>query len=127
MTTDLAKLGILIVDDEDGIRNILDRIFQSAGYRVECRANGVEGLKCFRESSFDVVIADRGMPEMNGEEMAARIKATHPHLPIILITGLSHLVTRPDLFVAVLSKPFRPGALMDLVVQATSAGCRCGD
>ena len=122
--TDLAKRSILIVDDEVAIRSILERLFKGAGYVVGCGANGIEGLRLFQITTWDAVIVDRGMPEMNGEELAKQIKATHPDVPLIMITGLPHLVTRPDLFFAVLAKPFRPKDLMDLVAQATAVGCR---
>jgi len=124
---DLNKPSILIVDDEPAIRNILDRFLTSGGYRVVCSGNGVEGLKRFQETPFDVVIVDRGMPEMNGEEMARRIKATHPHVPMILITGLPHLIISPQLFVKVVPKPFRPAELMELIAQLTTAACRSGE
>src|SRR6187399_41054 len=118
---------VLIVDDEVAIRSILDRLFRSAGYRVECAATGVEGLKRFYQTLPDVVIVDRGMPEMNGEDMAQQIKSTHPHIPFIMITGLSHLVTRRHLFTAVLAKPFRPVELMDLVARALPSSMQCGE
>ena len=118
---------VLIVDDEVAIRSILDRLFRSTGYRVECAATGVEGLKRFYQTLPDVIIVDRGMPEMNGEDMAQQIKSTHPHVPIIMITGLPHLVTRHALYLAVVSKPFRPSELMDLVAHALPASVRCGD
>lgn len=125
--SDLAKHRVLIVDDEVAIRSLLDRIFRSAGYSVECGANGVEGLTRFQQSPADVVIVDRGMPEMNGEEMARQIKSTHPDVPLIMITGLPHLVKRPDLFSAVLPKPFRPAELMGVVARVVAAGTRsCG-
>src|SRR5881227_3261769 len=96
--THLAKHSILIVDDEVAIRSILERLFKGVGYVVGCGANGAEGLKLFHVTRWDVVVIDRGMPELNGEELAKLIKATHPHVPLILITGLPQLVTRPDLF-----------------------------
>ena len=125
MMTDPTPYRVLIVDDEVAIRSILERLFRSVGYDVECAATGVEGLKRFYQSQPDVVIVDRGMPEMNGEDMAQQIKSTHPQVPMIMITGLSHLVTRRHLFVAVLAKPFRPTELMELVAQALPT--RCGD
>jgi len=125
--TDPTKPSILLVDDEPAIRSILDRFLTGGGYRVVCSGNGAEGLKRFQETPFDVVIVDRGMPEMNGEEMARRIKETHPHVPMILITGLPHLITSPQLFVRIVPKPFRPAELMELIAHVTTAGCRCGE
>jgi CheY-like chemotaxis protein len=125
MMTEPTPHSVLIVDDEVAIRSILDRLFRGAGYRVECAATGVEGLKRFYQTSPEVVIVDRGMPEMNGEDMAQQIKSTHPHIPIIMITGLPHLVTRHSQYLAILSKPFRPSELMDLVARELPV--RCGE
>lgn len=113
--------SVLIVDDEVAIRSMLERIFQGMGYVVGCAENGVEGLKVFTESTWSVVVVDRGMPEMNGEDMAKEIKASHPNVPLILITGLPHAVTRRDLYYTVLPKPFQPTRLLDLVEEAIAA------
>jgi DNA-binding NtrC family response regulator len=115
---------VLIVDDEIAIRSMLQRFFQSAGFFVGCGENGIEGLRLFHQAEWDVVIVDRGMPEMNGEDMAQAIKKTHPHVPLILITGLPHAVTRPELYVTVLAKPFHPMGLVDIVSQAVAASPR---
>ena len=117
MANDVTN-SVLIVDDEVAIRTMLQRLFGSAGLRVGAGANGVEGLNLFYGAHWDVVVVDRGMPEMNGEEMAMRIQETHPHVPLILITGLPNAVKRPDLFVATLAKPFRPTDLVDVVARA---------
>jgi DNA-binding NtrC family response regulator len=121
---DYPTNSVLIVDDEIAIRSMLQRIFRAAGFDVGCSENGVEGLKMFHESDWDVVVVDRGMPEMNGEQMAREIKGTHPNVPLILITGLPHAVTRPELFFAVLPKPFQPMELVDLVTRAIAASLR---
>ena len=116
--TDRPRNSVLIVDDEAAIRGMLQRFFQSAGFFVDSGKDGVEGLRLFKQADWDVVIVDRGMPEMNGEDMAREIKTTHPHVPLILITGLPHAVTRPELYFAVLAKPFHPMELVDIVSQA---------
>ena len=116
--TDRPMNTVLIVDDELAIRSILQRFFQSAGFFVGSAENGVEGLKLFQQADWDVVVVDRGMPEMNGEDMGKEIKMTHPHVPLILITGLPHAVTRPEQYFAVLAKPFHPMELVKIVSQA---------
>lgn len=115
--TESSNKSVLIVDDEFGIRSMLERIFKSMGYEVGTAENGVEGLKVFRQASWSVVIVDRGMPEMNGEDMTKEIKATHPNVPVILITGLPNAVTKRELYNAVLAKPFPPTRLLDLVEE----------
>lgn len=97
---------------------MLQRVFRVAGFDVGCAADGLEGLDLFRQSSWDAVIVDRGMPNMSGEEMAMQIKGTHPNVPLILITGLPHAVTMPELFFVILAKPFQPMKLVDLVTKS---------
>jgi two-component system cell cycle sensor histidine kinase/response regulator CckA len=121
---DQSTNSVLIVDDEAGILCMLERIFRGAGFVVGCGKNGVDGLKMFHQADWDVVIVDRGMPEMNGEEMAKRIKATHPDVPLILITGLPRAIIHPELYCAVLAKPFPPMELVGMVGKAIASRIR---
>ena len=114
-----ANLGrILIIDDETGILITLKKILLTAGYEAETAASGRAGLDLFAQGSWDAVIVDRSMPEMNGEQVAAEIKRLSPPLPIILITGFPGAVTRHELFHAILGKPFRPTALLQCLTDA---------
>ena len=78
---------ILLVDDEAGIRRVLDIALSDMGYRVFTAENGVEGLKIFNEERPLIVLTDIKMPEMDGIELLRRIKAVSPDTEVILITG----------------------------------------
>ncbi|MBS3780260.1 MAG: PAS domain S-box protein, partial [Desulfovermiculus sp.] len=82
-----SSLSILLIEDEKPIRDMLRRFLQKAGHKVQEAANGREGVHMFRQGQFDMVVTDHGMPEMNGEEAALRIKRSDPEVPVILISG----------------------------------------
>ena len=81
---------ILLVDDEEILADILQRILNGLGYHVDTYTSSIEALERFSESpdNFDLIIADHMMPDMTGVMLALKIRRIRPHLPIILCTGL---------------------------------------
>lgn len=93
------NFNILIVDDSEIMRAMLKKVIAMTGAPVDViyeAGNGLEGLKILEDELVDVILSDINMPEMNGVEMIARIKATEEikHLPIIVVSteGSAHLV-----------------------------------
>ena len=80
-------LKILIIDDEQGIRDLLDTLLRRKGYDVVVAKNGQEGLKVFRRECPDVVVLDLKMPEMDGITALREIRTLDPHKPVIILTG----------------------------------------
>ncbi|HCY83659.1 MAG TPA: hybrid sensor histidine kinase/response regulator [Desulfobacteraceae bacterium] len=78
---------ILLVDDEAGIRNVLNITLTHAGFRVLLAPDGEQGLSIFREKKPDIVITDIKMPGIDGIELLRRIKQTSPETEVIMITG----------------------------------------
>ncbi len=85
-----AKLDILYVEDDKALLyetgSILSKIFRS----VDTATNGAEGLLKFTENSYDLVITDIEMPELNGLELSQKIKEIDPQLPIVVISAYSN-------------------------------------
>ena len=85
-----GKLNILYVEDDAALlqetRTILEKIFKS----VDVARNGAEGLLKFTQHSYDLVITDIEMPELNGLEMSSKIKEVNPQIPIIVISAYSN-------------------------------------
>ena len=86
---------ILFVDDEAALRDIGRRMLLHLGYQVDVTGDSVEALALFTNApqAFDLVITDMTMPNMTGEELAQRLLAIRPDLPIILCTGYSEKIT----------------------------------
>ena len=81
------KKRILVVDDDAMIRNLLHAALSKMDYEVTTASGGAEGFEQFSQDSFDLVITDCKMPGTDGWQLAALIKKTSAHAPIIMITG----------------------------------------
>jgi two-component system chemotaxis sensor kinase CheA len=84
--------SVLLVDDSAFFRNMLAPVLKAAGYRVRVATNAQEGLMALRSQSFDVVLTDIEMPDMNGFEFAETIRAD-AHLSAMPIIALSSMVS----------------------------------
>ena len=78
---------ILVIDDEEGIRNLLDTLLDRKGYDVILADNGQKGLEVFRRARPDVVILDLKMPGMDGLTVLQQIRHLDPTQPVIILTG----------------------------------------
>ena len=89
---------ILLIDDEEMLVEMGKAMLTRMGYRVTTRTNGFEALATFRNEpdAFDLVISDQTMPGMTGSELARRMMAIRPDLPIILCTGYSSTVSEEE-------------------------------
>jgi len=81
------KGRILLVDNDPQVLSILGEMLKDAGHHVLPVPSGPEALRVFIPSGFDLVITNVGMPEMSGWDVAERLRAADPHVPVIFITG----------------------------------------
>lgn len=79
------KKIILCVDDNEQDLSVLKFMLATNGYRVISATTGQEAIGLFAETSVDLVLADFGMPQMNGNQLVARLKRLAPHVPMILL------------------------------------------
>ena len=89
---DWRSLRILCVDDDPIVRHAVHTVLTAEGHRVDCADGGEAGVAAFRvalqtEAKFDVVITDLGMPDIDGRQVAARVKALSSSTPVIMLTG----------------------------------------
>lgn len=113
----VSPLSILVVDDEQPIRELLGWMLGDAGHVVYEAANGVEALSFLRgEHRVDIVLSDINMPGMDGMELCSLVTAEWPNLPVLLISGRPP----PKGVRAFIAKPFRWDALANAI--ATLAG-----
>ena len=78
---------ILVADDEPKMRRVLEIMLQKMGHRVLAAGNGVEALALFQANSVDLVITDLRMPEMDGIELLAALRAQASDVPVMVITA----------------------------------------
>jgi DNA-binding NtrC family response regulator len=84
---------ILIIDDEKAIRKTLGEILSFEGYTIEEAADGEEGLRKFKEKSYDVVLCDIKMPKIDGIEFLQKAGEANPDVPVIMISGHGNIET----------------------------------
>ncbi len=83
----MNKGAILIIDDEERLRNLLARIIGLEGYAISEAPNAKAGLKCLEKEDFQLVISDVKLPDANGIELTSKIKTLYPHIEIIVLTA----------------------------------------
>jgi len=79
---------ILVVDDEEAIREVVSTLLDAQGYACTVRANGRLALEAFRNDTFDLVLSDIVMPEMDGLKLLTELRAEDPDVPVIMVTAM---------------------------------------
>ncbi|GAB6089183.1 sigma-54-dependent transcriptional regulator [Spirochaeta dissipatitropha] len=77
----------LIIDDEQGIRDILGDILRDEGYKVQTAEDGIQGLQQMKTEAFDVVFLDVWLPNMGGMDVLKEIKRDYPMIEVVIISG----------------------------------------
>ncbi|MFZ1830691.1 MAG: response regulator, partial [Candidatus Competibacteraceae bacterium] len=114
---------ILIVDDERDIADMLRELLTSAGHRVDLAASGHQALRRLAQRSYDAILSDLKMPDLDGPGLYRRLQHTHPHLVerVVFISG-DTLGMGASAFLAqtgrpLLEKPFIPHEVLQVVNQ----------
>ncbi|OGS21893.1 MAG: hypothetical protein A3J83_04710 [Elusimicrobia bacterium RIFOXYA2_FULL_40_6] len=120
------KTSILVVDDEQGIRDMLFFTLKQEGYSVITAENGLEGISKFKDEKVDVVISDMKMPVMDGITMLKEIKKIKPEARVIVATGFGTPETESEIkesgaFIY-MDKPFNLEILLSALVKAVAEG-----
>jgi GAF domain-containing protein/CheY-like chemotaxis protein len=113
---------ILVIDDEDSVRDILFQMLKAKGHQVVVASNGEEGIERFKNEKFDLVFTDLGMPKISGWEVGKAIKGMNPKVPIAMITGWGIELDREKMNESgidlIASKPFNFEQVIQLVSEA---------
>ncbi len=105
--------AILFVDDHEVLARLACEILQHQGYRAEYAYNASDALTMFDREQFDLLVTDYKMEEMNGLELARRVRQKSPGLPIIMVSGFAESadsgevnawIEKHDMFPALLDK-----------------------
>ncbi|MBA3439689.1 MAG: response regulator [Pyrinomonadaceae bacterium] len=112
---------ILVVDDEDFIRELLRDILEPKGYEVTAAATGSEGLALFDAETFDAVFTDIGLPGMSGWELARAIRERDNTVPLAIITGWGDALDAEERASAqvnwIITKPFEISRIVEIAQQ----------
>lgn len=87
MQTNGDSPRILVVDDDEHVLTLHELVLNEHGYQVETAANGVAAMQALQRLSFDVILSDIDMPQMNGIQLVAQVRTQDFDVPIILLTG----------------------------------------
>ena len=119
----VRKISILIVDDEESVRDSLFSWFTEDGFRVECVENARKALSMLESDNFDIILADIKMPGMDGLEMLRRIKSLKSDSIVIVMTAFATVDTAvkalKDGAFDYVTNPFDPDDLTHLIRNAT--------
>jgi DNA-binding NtrC family response regulator len=117
-----ASFTILVIDDEQVMRDACDQILSREGCRVTSAGSGAEGLERIRKERFDVIILDLKMPGLSGMEVLAKIEEETPKIPVIVITGYATIESAVEAMKIgaydFIPKPFTPNVLRTIVSRA---------
>ena len=85
--TKLKEMKILLIDDDEWIRDSLNIFFESEGCHLEAFENAEEGIEALKKQSYDIIMIDYKLPGINGLDFLKQIKDSYPHAMKILITA----------------------------------------
>jgi DNA-binding NtrC family response regulator len=116
------KSNILIIDDEEAIRDSCRQVLEKEGHSVRTARDGEEGLRLFKEEFFHVIYLDLKLPGLDGMELLRLFKEENPATPIIIITGFASIGSAVEAMKRgafhYLSKPFSPTELRIITQKA---------
>jgi DNA-binding NtrC family response regulator len=113
------RVNILVVDDEEIVRESLIDWLREDGYQVEAAEDGLKALEKFKERSWDIALIDLKMPKMDGLELMEKIKESQPEIQVVIITAYATVNTAVQAMKIgaydYLVKPFNPEELSLLI------------
>ena len=116
------KTNILIIDDDDAIRDSCTQVFKKEGYQVKEAENGGKGLKILKAEFFHVIFLDLKLPDTPGMDILSHIKEETPETPVIIITGFASVDSAVEAMKRgafdYLAKPFSPEELRVITKKA---------
>ncbi len=121
----MGIVKILIIDDDADTCSLLTRFFTKNGYKTECAFSGVSGLAMLEQHTFEVIISDFRLGDLDGNKILERVKEISPRTKVIIITGYSDIRTAVEIIKAgafnYITKPLLPDEVLMNVQEAVKA------
>ena len=112
---------VLVVEDEEKVRALLNDAFRAEGYQVTEAITGADAIKQLGSHDYDLVVCDLGLPELSGLHVARWVKEFKPNLPLIIATGYAEMISEDDYEKARIDDVIRkPYAVTDVLARADS-------
>ncbi len=115
-------VSILVVDDEEMMRNLLEKVLAREGYQIDTAGNGEEALEALKKHTYHIIISDMKMPKMNGLELLKIVKSEYPHIGVIIMTAYGDTYTVKDALLLgadeYITKPFKSHEISLIVERA---------
>jgi DNA-binding NtrC family response regulator len=83
---------VLLVDDDPAVRGVVAKFLAFDGHRVQATAGGAEALRHLEAEPYELLVADRAMPGMTGDELAAAVATASPETAVLLLSGFGDLM-----------------------------------
>lgn len=115
--------AILFVDDHEVLARLSCEILETQGYRAVSAYNAKDALDKFKREKFDILVTDFRMDGMNGLDLAKQVHATHPDMPVIMITGYGCIDGGKDINACLAKEQMFP-ALLDKIKTYLGEGER---
>ncbi len=123
--SDIEVKQVLVVDDEQAVRDFVERALNYAGYAVTLAENGQLALEVLQDQSFDLMLTDIVMPELDGIALSLKAAKDYPNMKILMMSGYANQRQRAHnldvLAHEVISKPFSLEEITQKVTQTLSA------
>jgi signal transduction histidine kinase len=119
-----SKLRILLVDDEQVVREVIALFLRHQAHEVEVTPSALEALRLVREQKFDLVITDHAMPGMTGGNFVATLRSAGFQIPILMLTGFGELMTTSDSIPTGVTKLVNKPVTMEDLRSAIAAICQ---
>ncbi|HTS20045.1 MAG TPA: response regulator [Verrucomicrobiae bacterium] len=121
----IHNLHVLVVDDEPMVREVITEYLAADGHQVLTADGGRDGVAKFKKDEFDLVLVDRAMPDMNGDQVASAIKSVDSNTPIVMLTGFGSMMEatseKPAFVDLVIGKPVTMVDLRAALANAVGA------
>lgn len=125
MSVEKKGIKILLVDDDDGVRSSFTALLTKRGYDIDPKSSGMEAIKSLKKTSYDILITDLKMPNMNGLDLLKEARKIDSELGVIIMTGYGEIASYLEAMdlgaIEYLNKPVKTSDLEIIITRLVQA------